>query len=67
MFLVANDKFKLYSKIAELVGMKIIKQYNRPVLSCSEKDSNVYSESVFHLSKSYKFDVYNEVCLKNKE
>lgn len=51
VFLVANDKFKLYPKIAELAGMKIIKQYDRPVLNRSEKDNNAYSESIFHLKE----------------
>ncbi|TQR27313.1 DNA methyltransferase [Campylobacter sp. MIT 97-5078] len=49
VFLVANDKFNLYPKIAELANMQIINQYNRPVLNRSEKDKNRYSESIFHL------------------
>lgn len=49
IFLVANDKFNLYPKIAELAGMQIIHRYNRPVLNRSEKDKNRYSESIFHL------------------
>lgn len=49
IFLVANDKFKLYPKIATLAGMDIVKQYDRPVLNRSEKDNNAYSESIFHL------------------
>lgn len=49
IFLVANDKFNLYPKIAELANMQIINQYNRPVLNRSEKDKNKYSESIFHL------------------
>ena len=32
IFLVANDKYNLYPKIASLAGMKIINQYKRPVL-----------------------------------
>jgi hypothetical protein len=50
VFLVANDKFNLYPKIAELAGMKIIKEYKRPVLCRVEKDrEKPYSESIFHL------------------
>ncbi len=49
VFLVANDKFNLYPKIAELAGMQIVKTYNRPVLNRSEKDKNRYNESIFHL------------------
>ena len=51
MFLVANDKFNLYPKIAELAGMQIVKTYNRPVLNRSEKDKNRYNESIFHLKE----------------
>ncbi|STQ86320.1 site-specific DNA-methyltransferase [Helicobacter muridarum] len=49
VFLVANDKFNLYPKIAELAGMQIVKKYDRPVLNRSEKDKNRYNESIFHL------------------
>lgn len=49
IFLVANDKFNLYPKIAELAGMQIIHRYDRPVLNRSEKDKNKYNESIFHL------------------
>ena len=49
IFLVANDKFNLYPKIADLAGMQIVKTYNRPVLNRSEKDKNKYNESIFHL------------------
>jgi hypothetical protein len=49
VFLVANDKYGLYPKIAELAGMKIVNQYNRPVLNRVEKDRNAYSEIIFHL------------------
>lgn len=48
---MANDKFKLYPKIAELAGMKIVKKYDRPVLNRSEKNNNAYSESIFHLKE----------------
>ena len=51
VFLVANDKFSLYPKIADLAGMKIIKKYDRPVLNRSEKDSKTYSESIFCLKE----------------
>lgn len=49
VFLVANDKFNLYPSIAEMAEMQIIKRYDRPVLNRSEKDTNAYSESIFHL------------------
>lgn len=49
IFLVANDKFNLYPKIAELAGMKITQRFERPVLNRSEKDKNKYNESIFLL------------------
>lgn len=49
ILLVANDKYNLYPRIAELAGMKIVKEYKRPVLNRVEKDRGVYSESIFHI------------------
>lgn len=50
IFLVANDKYNLYPKIAERAGMKIVSEFRRPVLCRVEKDrNNPYSESIFHL------------------
>ncbi|WP_260320554.1 site-specific DNA-methyltransferase [Helicobacter gastrocanis] len=49
VFLVANDKFNLYPRIAELAGMRIAKCYHRPVINRSEKDTRGYQESIFHL------------------
>ncbi|HGE69230.1 TPA: site-specific DNA-methyltransferase [Candidatus Poribacteria bacterium] len=50
IFLVANDKFNLYPKIAMLSRMKIVDRFERPVLNRVEKDRNsAYSETIFHL------------------
>jgi len=50
VFLVANDKYNLYPKIAELAGMKIVNEFKRPVLCRVEKDrERPYEESIFHL------------------
>ena len=50
VFLVANDKFNLYPKIADLAGMKIVNKFKRPVLNRVEKDRETpYSETIFHL------------------
>ena len=51
VFLVANDKYNLYPKIAELAGMRIVAQYKRPVLNRVEKDRSAYSEIIFHLKE----------------
>jgi len=52
IFLVANDKYGLYPKIAELSNMKIVNEFKRPVLNRVEKDRNrLYTESIFHLKE----------------
>ncbi|NMC12623.1 MAG: site-specific DNA-methyltransferase [Chloroflexi bacterium] len=52
IFLVANDKFNLYPDIAQMVKMKIVNRFKRPVLNRVEKDrSNAYSEIIFHLKE----------------
>ena len=52
IFLVANDKYNLYTDIAELADMKIVNQFKRPVLNRVEKDrSNAYAERIFHLKE----------------
>jgi len=52
VFLVANDKFNLYPKIAELAGMSIVNEFKRPVLCRVEKDRDTpYAESIFHLKE----------------
>ncbi len=49
IFLVANDKWNLYPKIAEKSDMIIVNQYKRPVLNRVEKGQSAYSEIIFHL------------------
>lgn len=51
VFLVANDKYNLYPRIAEKAGMKIMKQYKRPVLNRTEKDKGAYAELIFHMKE----------------
>jgi hypothetical protein len=52
IFLVANDKFNLYPKIAELSEMKIVNQFKRPVLNRVEKDRDrAYAETIFQLKE----------------
>ncbi len=52
IFLVANDKYNLYPKIAKLAGMKIVNTYKRPVLNRVEKDRSAYAETIFHLKEN---------------
>lgn len=49
IFIVANDKYNLYPKIAEICNLRIINQFKRPVINRTEKDKSAYSESIFHL------------------
>ena len=51
VFIVANDKFGLYEKIAELSGMTIVEQFKRPVLNRTEIDKNAYSETIFRMKE----------------
>lgn len=50
-FIVANDKYNLYPKIAEKSGLKIVEQFKRPVLNRTERDRQPYSEIIFHMRK----------------
>lgn len=51
IFLVANDKYNIYSVIAENSGLKIVEQFKRPVLNRTERDKGAYSEIIFHLKR----------------
>jgi len=48
IFLVANDKYGLYPKIADKAEMRIMNQYKRPVLCRVEKNRSAYYEIIFH-------------------
>lgn len=51
VFLVANDKFGLYPRIADMSNMKIVNEYKRPVLNRVEKDRSAYAEIIFHMKE----------------
>ena len=51
IFLVANDKYNLYPKIAEGANMQIVEQIKRPVLNRTERDKGAYCEIIFHLKQ----------------
>ncbi|MGN0235151.1 MAG: DNA methyltransferase [Paludibacteraceae bacterium] len=51
IFLVANDKYNLYPKIAEAANMRIVEQIKRPVLNRTERDKGAYCEIIFHLKR----------------
>ena len=49
VFLVANDKYGSYPKIADRANMVIVNEFKRPVLHRTEKNKAPYSEKIFHL------------------
>ena len=51
LFIVANDKYQLYPKIAERSGLQIVEQFKRPVLNRTERDRQPYAEIIFHMKK----------------
>jgi len=51
VFIVANDKFNLYSSIGKQCGFELIDVFHRPVLMRTERDSNKYFESIFYFKK----------------
>lgn len=51
IFLVANDKYNLYPKIAKKSGLKIVNEFKRPVLNRTERDKGAYSEIIFHMKR----------------
>lgn len=63
VFVVANDKFNMYPAIAEIAGMHIVNQHQRPVLNRTEKNRNmVYPEVIFHFKeKSKKSEQFAQV------
>lgn len=54
IFVVANDRYKLYPEIAKLSGMKIIDEYHRAVTKRTEQGDDPYQETIFFLKK----DIY---------
>jgi len=51
-FIVANDKYNLYPRIAGKSGLKIVNKFKRPVLNRSERDRQPYAEIIFHMKKA---------------
>ena len=51
VFIVANDKYGLYERIARNADMIIVEQFKRPVLNRTEKDKNAYSETIFRMKE----------------
>lgn len=54
IFIVANDKFNLYSTIGKACGFELLDVFHRPVLMRTERDNNKYFESIFYFQKEEK-------------
>lgn len=52
IFIVANDRFQLYPKIATALSWEIVDVFHRPVLMRTERDNCQYFESIYHMRKS---------------
>jgi len=52
IFIVANDSYGIYPKIAEKSNLQIVEEFERPVLNRTEKDKSAYSEKIFRLKRS---------------
>lgn len=52
VFVVANDRFKLYPEIARLSGLRIADEFHRAVTKRTEQGDDPYQETIFLLLKS---------------
>ena len=52
IFIVANDKLKLYPEIATRCGLKIVEQIHRAVTKRTEKGGDPYQETIFFMMKN---------------
>lgn len=51
IFIVANDRLKLYPEVASRSGLKIIKEFHRAVTKRTEQGDNPYQETIFYMKK----------------
>lgn len=51
IFIVANDKFNLYSEIGKQCRFELIDVFNRPVIMRTERNGNKFFESIFYFRK----------------
>lgn len=52
IFVVANDRLKLYPEIAERSGLKIIEEFHRAVTKRTEQGDDPYQETIFLMMKA---------------
>jgi hypothetical protein len=48
VYIVANDNYDLYEKIAEIAGYDIVDRDIRPVTKRASSSSSIYTETIFH-------------------
>jgi hypothetical protein len=51
IFIVANDRLKLYPEIAKRSGLKIVEEFHRAVTKRTEQGDNPYQETIFLMMK----------------
>lgn len=51
IFIVANDRFKLYPEIARQSGMRIVEEFHRAVTKRTEQGNDPYQETIFLMMK----------------
>jgi hypothetical protein len=51
IFVVANDRFRLYPEIAKRSGLKIVDQFHRAVTKRTEQGDDPYQETIFLMLK----------------
>ncbi|MBD3339406.1 MAG: hypothetical protein GF353_09875 [Candidatus Lokiarchaeota archaeon] len=51
IFIVANDKLKLYPAIAKQSGLDIVDEFHRAVTKRTEQGDNPYQETIFYMRK----------------
>jgi len=51
VFIVVNDRFELYPRVARALCWDIVDIYQRPVLMRTERDNSQYFESIYHMRK----------------
>jgi len=51
IFIVVNDKYDLYKKIGETVGLGLVDIFTRPVTMRTERNNKEFYESIIHFTK----------------
>jgi DNA modification methylase len=51
VFIVANDRLRLYPEIAKRSGLKIVDQFHRAVTKRTEQGDDPYQETIFFMMK----------------